>query len=153
MALDFSWIRPRALAVGCAPLADNADELAAAGITAVLNLQEAGEWVWPPESIPPRFRWAGVPIVDSFRQGVPTVEQLAEAVETLRAWRASGEVVYVHCALGLGRSPLVCMAYLAVAERLSLARAISLVHQRRPNADPTPQQMLRLCEYVVQALP
>ena len=86
--------------------------LADLGFTAALSLQESYEDGPEHQEMPPGFTQAQVPIRDGIVGGIPSVDQIAEAVEKLHGL-LDNHVVYVHCFAGVGRSPLVCAAYLA----------------------------------------
>ena len=58
-------------------------------------------------------------------------EQLPDAVKALAELLDSGHVVYLHCNAGLGRSPLVAMAYLHWCRNMSVQEAIRHVKTRR----------------------
>jgi hypothetical protein len=81
------------------------------------------------------------------------VEWLADCVEQIEKWEEQGHTVYVHCNMGKGRSPLVCMAYLVKAKDMRLAQAIRRVCDRRAQADPNVYQLAVLCEYVKGIVP
>ena len=57
---------------------------------------------------------------------------LPDAVRTLAKLLAYGHTVYLHCNVGVGRSPLVAMAYLYWCRGLVLHEAIRYVEARRP---------------------
>ncbi|NIS68717.1 MAG: hypothetical protein GTO12_07100 [Proteobacteria bacterium] len=57
---------------------------------------------------------------------------LPDAVRTLAKLLTSGHTVYLHCNAGVGRSPLVAMAYLYWYRGLGLSEAIRYVQLRRP---------------------
>jgi hypothetical protein len=137
----------RGLAVGAAPGRWDVGELKEMGITAVLSLQEEGESPAPDE-IRREFAWRRIPMRDSLYGGVPTVEWLAECVGQIEEWVRQGHRVYVHCQMGRGRSPAVCMAYLAGARRMRLARAIAQVCERHPGADPNVHTLGVLVDYL-----
>ncbi len=59
-------------------------------------------------------------------------EQLPEAVKMLAKLLAEGHITYLHCNAGVGRSPLVAMAYLSWCCHLSHKEAIAYVQERRP---------------------
>ena len=56
---------------------------------------------------------------------------LPEAVRVLAKLLSSGHTVYLHCNAGLGRSPLVAMAYFYWCRSLSYENAIIHVENRR----------------------
>jgi protein-tyrosine phosphatase len=58
-------------------------------------------------------------------------ERLPEAVRALDRLLAAGHKVYLHCNAGLGRSPLVAMAYLHWVRKMGLEQAIRHVRERR----------------------
>lgn len=68
-------------------------------------------------------------------------ERLAPAVRSLAAILAAGHRVYAHCTAGLGRAPLVLVAYLTLVERMPEPEAFALVKERRPGAVPSPQAL------------
>ena len=57
---------------------------------------------------------------------------LPEAVRVLAQLLALGHITYLHCNAGMGRSPLVAMAYLYWCSGISLWEAIHYVEIRRP---------------------
>ena len=75
-----------------------------------------------------------VPIVDfddsSLRAG------LTDAVQAVQSMRAAGRTVYVHCSIGINRSPTVVIAWLVRHGGLSLDEAWQLVRERRPQVMP-----------------
>ena len=107
------------------------------GITAVLNLQtdedfraRGIDWQAMEES----YRGLGievtrVPMRDFDREDQR--EHLSEAVKILADWLAPGQVIYLHCNAGTGRSPLVAMAYLHWCRKMTLEQAIRHVRERR----------------------
>ena len=78
----------------------------------------------------------------------PTAEQLAEAVEFVRAQVAAGRKVYVHCALGYSRSVCVAAAYLMSAGLAGSAeQAVAAIRKVRPAAVMTDALWSALREY------
>lgn len=71
--------------------------------------------------------YRSLPILDAT---APTPEQLTDAVAWLRTALATGPV-YVHCALGHGRTGTVVAAYL-VSEGATVAEALALLRAARP---------------------
>jgi len=57
---------------------------------------------------------------------------LPQAVRVLAQLLACGHITYLHCNAGMGRSPLVAMAYLYWCRGISLWEAIRYVEIRRP---------------------
>jgi predicted protein tyrosine phosphatase len=156
--LNYSTIFPGHLYLGAAPGAQDVDTLRTLGVDAVLSLIHPHDPYTVPGAIERAFACRQIAIPDSYWKGVPTVDHLAEAVSILRGWRAEGKVIYLHCLLGQGRSPLVAMAYLVAgndeepdARAHRLTAAIAHVRSARPQADPNVHQLRVLCDYVAIA--
>jgi protein-tyrosine phosphatase len=143
-----SWILPGELAVGPYVSATDIPMLRQAGITAILNLQQSDERPQVPIEVREAFLWQRIPTLDGVYGGIPDMEWFAEVVACLRTWHGEGKAVYVHCYAGRGRSPLACIAYLAVGRNMRLMKAIWQVKQAHPPADPNVHQLLALCQYV-----
>jgi protein-tyrosine phosphatase len=79
---------------------------------------------------------------------VPSPEQLRKAIDALGRFLDRGRVAYVHCYAGVGRSPTVCMGYLARAERLTLVEAFGRVVSHHEPASPTAGQLAALSLYL-----
>jgi atypical dual specificity phosphatase len=106
-------------------------------ITAVLNLQtdqdlEERDLDWP--ALESSYRSLGIepqrcPMMDfdydDQRRTLP------QAVQALAGLLASGHTVYLHCNEGVGRSPLVAMAYLYWCGNASRDEAVGHVKARR----------------------
>ena len=65
-----------------------------------------------------------------------TANDLKAAVETLRNWINSGNVVLVHCFAGVSRSTIVVATYLAQENHWTWGQAIQYVKKRRPITNP-----------------
>ncbi len=139
--MRFSWILPQELAVGSFPEnAASAAKLELMGITAILCLNEEIELPVPPE-VTSKFLWHRIAIPDGYTGGVPDPAHFAEALEILADWRQAGQIMYVHCMAGIGRSPSVCAAYLVHQQGMSLRSAIQFVKNCHAVADPDPYQV------------
>ena len=62
--------------------------------------------------------------------------QLPIAISALASLQANGHRTYVHCTAGLGRSPLVVLAYLILVQNLDPEEAISMILSSRSDAVP-----------------
>ena len=143
--LSYSWILPGRLAVGESP--QSLADLLPLGFRGVLSLQESAE----PQAVDPPpegISYRNVAIRDGIVGGIPSQEQLERAVEALRGLIDAGLPTYVHCYAGVGRSPTVCMAYLARTEGLSLEIAYRKVLSAHPPAAPTEGQLFALAEFL-----
>lgn len=121
---DSYWVIPGRLLAGEYPA--HADEAQAirklarfrqAGVTLFFDLTEAGEYklrpyapllpkVWEGDAVARHQRF---PIRD---MGTPDADQMAAIQEQLAGYLAAGEVVYVHCFGGIGRTGTVVGCYL-----------------------------------------
>ena len=101
----------------------------ALGISAVLNLQMDEDFTswgvnWP--ELEQAYGHLGielrrVPIVDFDSSNLRN--KLREAADALRELVSTGHRVYLHCSVGVERSPTVAVAYLVWCEGWSLDRA------------------------------
>jgi hypothetical protein len=140
----FNWMRFRAywaltneapwhqvaegIYIGRALMAADESEAERAGVRAVLDLTaEFEEARWVPEKL--AYRCA--PLLDT---RAATAERLNDLVAWLEAQLASG-AIYVHCAMGHGRSALVVSALLvARREACNADEAIARIKAKRPFA-------------------
>jgi len=136
--IDYNQILPN-LYVGTCPenLKDVQELKGRCGITAVLNLQSDQDlrdrridW----RAMETTYSKLGVVVqrvpmqdFDYDDQG----EQLPDAVRILAELLDSSHIVYLHCNAGLGRSPLVAMAYLHWCRNMSVQEVIRHVKTRR----------------------
>ena len=136
--IDCNQILPN-LYVGTCPenLKDVQELKVRCGITAVLNLQSDQDlrdrridW----RAMETTYSKLGVVVqrvpmqdFDYDDQG----EQLPDAVRILAELLDSSHIVYLHCNAGLGRSPLVAMAYLHWCRNMSVQEVIRHVKTRR----------------------
>jgi atypical dual specificity phosphatase len=65
---------------------------------------------------------------------------LEQAVGAVLEWLDQGHRVYLHCRAGRQRSAAVAAGVVALREGVGIEEALELVHQRKPSADPLPQQ-------------
>ncbi|MDX1530294.1 MAG: dual specificity protein phosphatase [Rhodothermales bacterium] len=113
--------------------------LAAAGVTAVVNLRDEYDYAHRAEA--GGLRYLHLPTVD---HEAPALAHLAEGVAFVRDELARGGHVYVHCLQGVGRGPTLAAAYFVAEEGLSPEAAWARVRQGRPIARPNAKQRARL---------
>lgn len=73
-------------------------------------------------------------------------QQLPAAISMLASLQAKGHRTYVHCTAGLGRSPLVVLAYLILVQNRDPEEAISMILSSRSDAVPAWEAYLG-CHY------
>ena len=110
------------------------------GVSALVNLRI--EWDDRLSGIDsPYYLW--LPTIDGT---APTIEQLARGTAFIHEHTLARRAVYVHCAAGVGRSPVLVIAYL-MACGMPVQAAIAFVTQRRPFVTMSPNQKARLVQF------
>jgi hypothetical protein len=136
--IDFSQILPN-LYIGTYPQSfDDIQHLKdCCGITAVLNLQSDEDLLFR------GIDWQGMEIfyrnlgIETYRVPMQDFDhddqqqRLPDVVSVLAGLLAADHIVYLHCNAGVGRSPLVAMAYLSWYLNMSREEAIRHVKERR----------------------
>lgn len=158
MAFDYV---PDDLFIGPYPqTADDVKALAAAGATAVFNVQTDEDFAhrgvqW--RELLAAYAAAGVtvvryPIADFNRTSLRArLHGAAREIETLVD---GGHKVYIHCTAGMGRAPASAVAYLCMARGWDLDEAVAHVRKHRPVAVPNvPVLRDALTEPYVPAVP
>ncbi|MDP3685695.1 MAG: dual specificity protein phosphatase family protein [bacterium] len=108
------------------------EKLAELGATADLDLEEERQELPPHVSA---YLW--LPVRD---HAAPSREQLSLGAAFIDAVAKQGGRVYVHCRVGLGRSPTMAAAYF-ITQGMTTDGAIARVQQGRPEAHPEPVQV------------
>jgi hypothetical protein len=137
--VPFTEITP-GLLLGCRLRPGDARTLEPFGVSAVLDL--TSEFT-EPIFLRCREAYLCLPILDTCP---PTWEQLTEGVAWIQEQRDAGRTVYVHCALGHGRSALFVMAYLIHTRAVSTEKALAHVQEQRPGVCLSSSQASRLRE-------
>lgn len=139
-ALNWWDIIDEHFVLGGAMMFDDLDRLQGEGVAAVLNLcaerpdnrrqlHEAGlEYLWLPvvDVCPPSF--------DQIVQGIAWIEQQLQHNRT----------IYIHCAVGVGRSATLLACWFLYAQQMNVAEAIRFLKSRRPQVGLTRIQVRRL---------
>jgi protein-tyrosine phosphatase len=136
----FSTITPKII-LGRLPTQTEAARLCNEGVAAVLDLTCEFS-----ESAPLRTRVAyfSVPVLDGT---APTLAQLDAATAFIHEKSQLGPV-FVHCALGHGRSATVVLAYLLSSGRAAtIDEALAMLTAARPGVSPNAAQLRRLAEF------
>ncbi|MHB8897870.1 MAG: dual specificity protein phosphatase family protein, partial [Thermoguttaceae bacterium] len=140
--MDHSQVLPNLFVGSCPRSPEDIDRLKSeVGISAVANVQTDGDldyWEidWP--QLEAHYRNVGVEVrrvpvqdfsPDALRENLP---RCVEAVDDLLR---NGQTVYVHCNVGVNRSPSICIAYLHWVEGRALDDAVDHVTRCR-SCDP-----------------
>lgn len=113
------------------------------GIAAVVNMRAEADDAAHGLALE-HYLW--LPTVDD---AVPSLEELQRGVDFIATQIAAGRGVYIHCAAGVGRAPLMAAAYL-VSTGMAPNAAWSAIRKRRVFVRPTPPQISAL-EQVAQS--
>jgi len=129
--MDMTWVTERVALGGGIWNARNMEELAQAGVTHVLNMQIEFDDSPLAEPFGIRVRWN--PTDDDFLPKPP--ELLRRGVDfALEALGDPGARLYIHCAAGVHRAPMMTLAVLCAME-WEIEEARALIETRRPVAD------------------
>ena len=110
------------------------------GITAIVNMREESDDAARGLALD-HYLW--LPIPDD---SAPSPDMLRCGVEFIAAQIAAGRGVYIHCASGVGRAPLMAAAYL-VSTGMSAEEAWTTIRRSRPFIRPTPPQLEALVAF------
>jgi len=129
--MDMTWVTGRIAVGGGIWTANNMAEVARAGVTHILDMQI--EFDDTPLAEPHGIAVLWNPIDDDFQPKSPDVFQRGVdfALETLDE---EGTKLFVHCAAGVHRAPMMTLAILCSLS-WKLADALQLIETRRPVAD------------------
>ena len=142
--MDMSWITDRIAVGGGIWTEKKMDEVARNGITHIIDMQMEFDDTALAEPFGIEVLWN--PIDDDFRPKSPDVFQ--RGVEfALTALEQHNSKVYIHCAAGVHRAPMMTLALLRVLG-FSLEAAIDLVEERRPVVDFADVYVRSVEEYV-----
>lgn len=140
--MDYSQVSPHLYVGSCPACPEDVDRLVdELGVSAVVNLQTEVDLAyceidWP--RMEAHYRQAGVEVrrvpiedfnPDSLRRN------LARSVEAVEELLESGHTVFVHCNMGINRSPSAVITYLNWIEGWDLEEAINHVMHCR-SCDP-----------------
>ncbi len=129
--MDMTWITERVALGGGIWNARNMEELAQAGVTHVVNMQV--EFDDRPLAEPYGVRVLWNPTDDDFLPKPP--ELLKRGVDfALEALDEPTARLYVHCAAGVHRAPMMTLAVLCAME-WEMEAAMVLIETRRPVVD------------------
>jgi len=129
--MDVTWLTERIALGGGIWNAKNMEELARAGVTHVLDMQIEFDDTPLGEAYGVQVLWN--PTDDDFLPKPPEV--LERGVEFAReALNDAGSKLYIHCAAGVHRAPMMALAVLC-AMGWELERAMVLIETRRSVVD------------------
>jgi len=129
--MDITWVTDRIAVGGGIWTANNMAAVSRAGITHIIDMQV--EFDDTPLAEPHGIVVCWNPVDDDFEPKPPEV--FARGVEfALRALEENRAKLFVHCAAGVHRAPMMALALLGVMG-WTVEGAMDLIESRRPAAD------------------
>uniref|UniRef100_A0A1A8I527 Dual specificity protein phosphatase 2 n=2 Tax=Nothobranchius kuhntae TaxID=321403 RepID=A0A1A8I527_NOTKU len=133
------------LFLGSAVHSSRREALAAAGITAVLNVSSTC-----PNFYEGELQYLRLTVEDTLVADIRACFQTAIAF--IDSVKQSGGRVLVHCQAGISRSATICLAYLMHTQRVRLDEAFDFVKQRRHVISPNLAFMGQLLQFETDIL-
>ncbi|KAM3868017.1 dual specificity protein phosphatase 2 [Diretmus argenteus] len=133
------------LFLGSAVHSSRRETLAAAGITAVLNVSSSCPNLYEEELL-----YLRLTVEDSLAADIRAC--FSEAIDFIDSVKAHGGRVLVHCQAGISRSATICLAYLMHTQRVRLEEAFDFVKQRRQVISPNLAFMGQLLQFETDVL-
>jgi len=129
--MDMTWVTGRIAVGGGIWHAENMAEVARAGVTHIIDMQIEFDDTALATPFGIEVFWN--PVDDDFQPKKPEVFQ--RGVEfAIEALDQPGTKLYIHCAAGVHRAPMMALALLG-ALGWKLKDAVRLIEMRRPQAD------------------
>ncbi|XP_062237608.1 dual specificity protein phosphatase 2 [Platichthys flesus] len=128
------------LFLGSAIHSSRRETLAAAGITAVLNVSSTC-----PNFYEGEFEYLRLTVEDTLAADIRAC--FATAITFIDSVKQRGGRVLVHCQAGISRSATICLAYLMHTQRVRLDEAFDFVKQRRHVISPNLGFMGQLLQF------
>ena len=117
--------------VGALPFEKDVPEMAAEGVTSVVNT--CAEYEGPVDAYDKHnIQQLRVPTVDFTH---PSLENVIRAVDFIEEQTRDGGTVYVHCKAGRARSATVAMCWLIKNKHMTPEQAQTLLLEKRPHVN------------------
>jgi protein-tyrosine phosphatase len=129
--MDMTWVTGRIAVGGGIWTAENMAAVARAGVTHILDMQVEFDDTALAEPYGIKVRWN--PIDDDFQPKPPEVFQRGVDF-ALAALDQAGTKLFIHCAAGVHRAPMMALAVLCSLS-WKLEEAMQLIEARRPMVD------------------
>jgi len=129
--MDMTWVTDRMAVGGGIWSEDKMMEVAAAGVTHIIDMQI--EWDDTRMAAPYGIQVLWNPTDDDFRPKPPELFQRGVDF-ALAALDDADTRLFIHCAAGVHRAPMMALAVLR-AQGFSLEDALYMIESRRPAAD------------------
>ncbi|XP_076005585.1 dual specificity protein phosphatase 2 [Genypterus blacodes] len=133
------------LFLGSAVHSSRRETLAAAGITAVLNVSSSCPNLYEEELL-----YLRLTVEDNLAADIRAC--FSTAIAFIDSVKESGGRVLVHCQAGISRSATICLAYVMQAQRVKLDEAFDFVKRRRQVISPNLAFMGQLLQFETDVL-
>lgn len=145
------WVLIDEMAIGPAPRKQHHIELLiSAGIKGILSLCSEDEV--PKLEIPTnKVIHRRVILPDHTYSREPTLNEISSTLNELKYLKSIGPV-FVHCKAGVERSPLICIAWLAIEKNLSIQNALEYLMQIHPGTNPLASHLMIIKKLVVNTV-
>lgn len=142
-ALNWWDIIDEHFVLGGAMMFDDLDRLQGLGVDAVLNLcAERSDDRHQLDGAGIAYLW--LPVMDVFP---PTFDQIMQGIGWIEQQLRNNRTIYIHCAVGVGRSATLLACWLLYAKRMNVSQALRFLKTRRPQVGLTRLQVRRLEEF------
>jgi protein-tyrosine phosphatase len=129
---------------------DDVAALSAAGVTRIFNLVQDVEYEpGAREACSAALAAAGIDEqrIELVDFGSVPPQQIEATAQAVLAWLEQGEHVYVHCRAGWQRSATVMAAIIALREGVMPGKALEVLRERKPTANPLSHQRADLLDW------
>ena len=117
--------------LGALPFKDDVPSLKKMGVRAVLNVCE--EYSGPEEAYAREgIEQVRLPTID---YASPSLSMVREGVSFIEKFASRGDLVYVHCKAGRGRSATIVLCWLIKAKKIKPNEAMNFLLERRPHVN------------------
>lgn len=142
-ALNWWDIIDEQILLGGALMFDDLDRLQGQGVDAMVNLcaERPDDWH---ELRAARIDYLWLPVVDA---SPPSLAQIVQGVQWIDHQVRGGRTVYIHCAIGVGRSATLLACWYIYARSMDTPEALRFLRRRRPQVSLTRRQIRRVQEF------
>jgi protein-tyrosine phosphatase len=93
-----------------------------------------------------RIEYLWLPVIDVFP---PSLDQIMRGMTWIDQQVQAGRTVYIHCAVGVGRSATLLACWYLYARGMSVPQVLRFLKTRRPQVTLTRRQVRRVKEFEV----
>lgn len=143
LALNWWDIIDEQVLLGGALMFDDLERLQGQGVGAVVNLcAERRDNQLRLREAEIDYLW--LPVIDAFP---PSLDQVIEGVTWIDQRVRAGRTVYIHCAVGIGRSATLLACWYIYSRGMNTPQVLRFLRTRRPQVSLTRKQVRRLKEF------